>query len=182
MASLPEAVNNYIFPDSVTSDAADYVDAIMSSQPINRVEKSRLTKRSLYNPECEQSPKEADNQPATVPPLEQLLAQLSADIHMQFSAMNERIDKMESSLEQKISNKVAQVLDKRINSEMNRIRKDDEISIEAFKEDIRVDISNDLYEMKTKVDALSNSPQSSDVALNVAIRNLPGSDTENIKG
>ena len=45
--------------------------------------------------------------------MKQLIAKLSADIHMLYSCLNEGMDNLESCLEQKISNKVAKLLDKR---------------------------------------------------------------------
>ncbi|KAH3777499.1 hypothetical protein DPMN_178946 [Dreissena polymorpha] len=56
--------------------------------------------------------------------LQQQISQLSSDTHMLFSALRERVDQVEKCVEQKIINKVSQVLDKRINSEVNRLHKD----------------------------------------------------------
>ena len=42
---------------------------------------------------------------------------------MQFAALNKRMDLMENGLEQRISLKVAQLLDKRVSTEMAKIRK-----------------------------------------------------------
>jgi len=58
---------------------------------------------------------------------------------MQFNAMNERIDRLESWLEQKIASKVAQVFDKRIAGEVNKLNKAVDDKIESVKSDIKVD-------------------------------------------
>ena len=56
--------------------------------------------------------------------VKQLLAALSADMHKMYTSLHDRIDKFEAGLEQRISSKVAQLLDKRVNTELGRIRKD----------------------------------------------------------
>ena len=49
--------------------------------------------------------------------MEQLFAKMSSDMNMMFMSLNERLDQLDSGLEQLISNKVAQLLDKRVNTE-----------------------------------------------------------------
>ena len=49
---------------------------------------------------------------------------LSADMNMIFMSVNERLDKIDSGFEKRIATKVSQILDKRVNSEMNKIRTD----------------------------------------------------------
>ena len=53
-----------------------------------------------------------------------MIAKLSTDMNMMFLSLNEKFEKMESGLEQRISNKVAQLLDKRVNSELKKIKTD----------------------------------------------------------
>ena len=76
------------------------------------------------------------------PTVKQLIAKLSADMHMLYSSLNERMDKFESCLEQKISNKVAQLLDKRVNTELNRIKKEVDANLDSFIEIFRGEISD----------------------------------------
>ena len=206
MASASAFLHNYGGSEGTTNDAADYVEAIMSSQQVTRVgtpvqtgrkrnasdpctkdssvKKARITdkaKRALYNGSSHVTTLDTCDT-GTGLSVEHMLAQLSADIHMQFSAMNERMDKLESGLEQRISTKVAQLLDKRVNSELNRIRKDVEDKMESLKDDIRADISSDLYDINEKLRKLSNVPPAlnhSDLSLNIVIRNLPESNKEN---
>ena len=54
--------------------------------------------------------------------IKQLLSALSADMQMMYNSLLDRIDKFEAGLEQRISNKVAQLLDRRVSTELNRIR------------------------------------------------------------
>jgi len=58
---------------------------------------------------------------------------MSADMHMHFPSLSERVDQLESSLEQRIANKVSQLLDKRVNLEMKRIYKDVDTKTDAFR-------------------------------------------------
>ena len=50
--------------------------------------------------------------------VKQLLAALSADMHKMYTSLHDRIDKFEAGLEQCISSKVAQLLDKRVNTSL----------------------------------------------------------------
>lgn len=111
-----------------------------------------------------------------------ILANLSADMHMQFEAVNEQICDLQKGLEQKIATKVAQVLDKRITGEMNKIQKVVDDKIQAIKSDIQAEVSAELTVMNDKMAELSEKcvrskgtsvPDSSDIALNVIITGLP---------
>ena len=120
------------------------------------------------------------------PSIKQLIAKLSSDMHMLYSALSERMDKLESSLEQKLSTKVAQLLDKRVNTELGRIKKEVDANLVSFKETLRDEIDEELGEINNKLHDLSNRPMSSvrfdqnDRSLNVAIRDLPESANENL--
>lgn len=118
-----------------TSDARDFVDSVMGSQRIVRVDtpvasgtkrhasvpsatvsesivkKPRVTvksRRNLYSGESqEDSPPvqrtvivtEADVHASSSPTVEQLLSKIAADMKMMFSSLEERMDKLDSSLE-----------------------------------------------------------------------------------
>ncbi len=51
------------------------------------------------------------------------------------------MDKLESGLEQWISNTMSQLLDKRVNSELNRIHKDVDDRLDTFKGQLRSEVS-----------------------------------------
>ena len=55
---------------------------------------------------------------------------------MLFGSLSERMDKLESGLEQKNANKVSQLLDKRVNTELSQIRRDIDGKLESFKDEI----------------------------------------------
>lgn len=118
--------------------------------------------------------------------VEQLIRKLSSDMHMLFTSLSERVDKLESSLEQRISSKVSQLLDKRVNTELNRIRKDVDDKIDFVKETLRADIADDITELRSRVDSIagnqgqSSHDHSSDIAKNIVIRGLLELHNENI--
>lgn len=78
-------------------------------------------------------------------------------MHMQFTAMNELMDKLKYSLEQRISNKVDQITNKRVNTEHSRIGKDVDSRLESIKDEIKSDISADLHDINNKMRVVSNS-------------------------
>ena len=80
---------------------------------------------------------------------------MSADMHTHFPSLSERVDQLESSLEQRIANKVSQLLDKRVNLEMKRIYKDVDTKTDAFRETVRSDVNDEIAELRAKVDQLS---------------------------
>lgn len=207
MASESE---NSVSDVNVNGDAEEYVESIMSSQRVIRIEtpadsgrkrhhsesiastvkRPRTTiraRRTLYggsetptpNSDAESSTDVRDIGPSS---LETLITKLSADMHTLFSSLSERVDKLEKGLEQKIANKVAQVLDKRVTSEMNRIRKEVDKHIENVTESIREEVKADLETVNSKIDSLSNRDTNtvSDITLNIVIKNLPESENENV--
>ena len=148
-------------------------------------------RRKLYRKTSTRSPRkvvvtEADVHVSAQPSVEQLIAKLSSDMNMMFLSLNERFDKMESGLEQRISSKVAQLLDKRVNSELSKIRKDVNDRMDDFKESIKADLAADLDEIRDELasrqptlDTVSQNTK--DLSLNIVIRNLPENSNENIK-
>lgn len=53
-----------------------------------------------------------------------------------------RIDRLETTFESRISQKVAKLLDKRITIEISRFRKDFDVKLQAFKDDMQRDMRN----------------------------------------
>lgn len=130
---------------------------------------------------------EADVHVNATPTIEQLIAKLSSAVHTMFVSMNERFDQLESGLEQRISSKVAQILDKRVNSELSKVRKDIDTRMETFKESMKAEMTADLADVRAKMNTRDsnsttcNVSQAKDLSLNIVIRNLPESQNENTK-
>ena len=73
-------------------------------------------------------------------------------------------------------------MDKRVNSELGRIKKDVDSKLNTFRDTLREEIADDLEEINGKLSSLAapvtnNTP---DISLNVVIRNLPESANENL--
>jgi len=207
-------------PIDAPTDAADYVNSIMSSQRFIRVDtpptsgrkrhlslpgsaestvkKSRhhetparvttRAKRSLYSSNTSDAPVPAPRTQADVNAkandhLEQLITKLSTDVHTMFSNLTQRMEKLETGLEQRISNKVSQLLDKRVTTELNRVRKDVDKRIGEVKDSIIAEVSVDLEQINDKLASLTSGSASTsepDIGLNVIVRNLGETTNENV--
>ncbi|KAH3746801.1 hypothetical protein DPMN_181217 [Dreissena polymorpha] len=125
--------------------------------------------------------------------LQQMFDKLSSDVHMMYMGLNERFDQFEKTLESRITNKVSQILDKRVNSELEQIKRGVdqklETKYEQFSDTVKADIADDLAAIWAQIDSLStmrhpvttsnNSQQiTQDRTLNVVIRNLPETASE----
>lgn len=169
--------------NSIISDYEDDFDTSSFKGCDNASRVKAKAKRSLYEsrskPAHGKSDRniivtEADVHVNSDPSLKQMIAKLSSDMHMQYTSLSERIDKLEAGLEQRISQKVAQLLDKRVNTELGRIRTDIDKRLETFKSGI-------LKDMSDKVAAGHDTcKQHADISLNVAIRGLDESVGENV--
>ena len=72
------------------------------------------------------------------------------------------------------------MLDKRVNTELGRIRKDVDERLGNFKETFREEINDELSGLNDKLNSLSVPDLTSDRSLNVVIRGLPETDNENL--
>ena len=84
-----------------------------SGDTIEKRQPSTEAWRKLYRKDSSKSPRklvvtEADVHVSAKPSVLQLITKLSSDMNMMVLSLNERFDKMESGLEQRISSKVAQ--------------------------------------------------------------------------
>ena len=176
---------------SVPSDAETEAD--LDSSP-KRVRRSLNSAPDKAGETVEVIDVESVTQKNANSPLEHLIKTLSADMHMMFSALTERVDKLESGLEQRISNKVAQLLDKRVNTELNRIKKDVDTRLDSFKESLKDELAADLADINAKLESVTSAatapapapapapmPAQTDRSLNVVIRGLPVTNNENVK-
>ena len=80
-------------------------------------------------------------------------------------------------MEKRLNDKIAQILDKRVNSEMKRIRQDTEQRID----NVRGDLLTEVEELRVRMDSVVDSQQGGGQyarTLNVAIRKLPQSVNE----
>lgn len=115
--------------------------------------------------------------------LQQLNGRLSGlenNLDTKHKSLSVRIDQLENRLEKKLSDKMAQIMDKRFTSEMRKFQKEIDTRVGG----IRDDLQSDIEELAAKVDSVSESVRSgeggSDVALNIVVRDLPEHSGENI--
>ena len=120
-----------------------------------------------------------ENQISDISQLSSLIVKLSNDVSALKGSINDRIDKLETSLESRISQKVANMLDKRINNEVTRIQKDLDTKMQSFRDDVR----SDLQELDDKFASLAARTMDSGnntKHLNFVIRGLPFHEGENV--
>ncbi len=88
------------------------------------------------------------------PSVKQLIAKMSADMHMMFTCLTERIDQLEAGREQHISTKVDQLLGKRVNTELVHIRRDIDTRLDTFKDTLTEEIGDELDDINRKIDSM----------------------------
>ena len=88
-------------------------------------------------------------------------------------SINDRIDKLETTLETNISHKVANMLDKRINSEVSRMKKDLDSTLHSLKDEVRhnVNILEDKVQQFSQIIPPNHYP-ASDKQAKIVIRGL----------
>ncbi|KAH3806135.1 hypothetical protein DPMN_134450 [Dreissena polymorpha] len=100
---------------------------------------------------------------------------------MQFAGLNERMDLLENGLEQEISSKVAQLLDKRVLTEISKIRKEVEVIIDNVKRDIHAEVAAEIENINDQLKEVSTNCGSAKMINfddNFVIRNIPESTSE----
>ena len=99
----------------------------------------------------------ADVHVSATPTLQQMFDKLSADVNMMYMSLNERFDQLQSSLESRITNKVSQLLDKRVNSELGRITRDVDKKFDSFKDSMKAELTADLVDIRDQIASMSSS-------------------------
>ena len=115
--------------------------------------------------------------------LEDLITKLYTNVRVVFFDLSSRIDRLESGLEKRITTKVAQILDKRVNSEFNRIQKDVDNQISSFKDSFRAEVAADIEDINDRIGSLRTEGSTSqpDLSRNIIVRNLPETTFERIE-
>lgn len=75
-----------------------------------------------------------------------------------------------------------QLLDKRVNTELSRIRNDVDQKLNSVKDTIRADIADDISELKSRVDSITDvqGQTNCDISKNIVIRGLRNERNENV--
>lgn len=127
--------------------------------------------------------------------IKDLLKKMTASMNTMQDIMNKRMDMLENKIDQsekkitdKLTDKVTKIIDKRVNTETARIRKE----IEDKLSDLRSDFNNDLVQINRRIEeradigsdqgtqSTGSNQNTTDLSLNVVIRNLPETINENV--
>ena len=125
-----------------------------------------------------------------------LIRKLSSDMHAMhantqkmMNELHERMVSMEKDLEKKITNNIAKTVDKRITTEMTKMRKDIDSKVQSVKDEFMADLNNmaeDINELSTQIQNNSAETRTTEasekqLALNIAVRNVGEKPRENVK-
>ncbi|KAH3896035.1 hypothetical protein DPMN_020206 [Dreissena polymorpha] len=113
----------------------------------------------------------------------QKLDRLSEEVKEVNRSLTDRIDTLENELERKLTekllDKMAQSIDRRVNNEMNKIHK----SLDERIDTLRADITNELDTLSSRVNSMTDvlqTDQICDRSLNLVFRKVPETVNENI--
>ena len=111
-----------------------------------------------------------------------MIAKLSADMHKLITGVNEKVERVEKTLEKKITDSLTKYFDKRINNEAKKIRRE----IDERFDTLRSDVKDDLGDLNDKIENISTrleskADDSSASKLSIVIRDLPYTVHENVE-
>ncbi|CAC5415627.1 unnamed protein product [Mytilus coruscus] len=108
-----------------------------------------------------------------------MISNLSVDMQSMFGEINNRINDLEANFERKITQKINQVIDKRISTEVSKVKKDVNLAVDT----LRQNFDQDLKIVEDKLNDISKSVKHTgerDISYNLVVRNLPKSANENL--
>ena len=112
-----------------------------------------------------------------------LSERITTEVKKVNDTVSKRMNKLEEDLDKRLSDKLAQLVDKRVNNEMKKIRSE----VDSRINEIRSDINAEIDELGAKVNSITDtmqidrgSPCAEAKRLNVVVRNFPESVSENI--
>lgn len=120
-----------------------------------------------------------------------ILTKISTDMLLMWDSLTERMNSLESNLEQRLTQKVANLLDKRINTEMKTMKRDIDERMSTLRADVCTDIdelSSQIADVKVSVQSFQSAqsthgksgPREAENNMCVILRNLPQTDNENV--
>ena len=102
-----------------------------------------------------------------------LILKMSEDMHSMFENLTIKMDTMASEIEKKLSQKFANMLDKRIGREIEKVKKDVDSRITLIKDDLY----DEMKDIDDKIEVLKSDIKDCDKAnnreLNIVLRNVP---------
>ncbi|WAR28909.1 hypothetical protein MAR_014613, partial [Mya arenaria] len=101
-------------------------------------------------------------------------------INHRIDMLEEKISDSEKRITEQVTDKITKVFDKRMSSEMSRMRKDMDNKIG----DLRKEISSEMEGLNGKMEEIAKTPPNNsnteDIKFNIVIRNLPFNESEDI--
>ena len=107
----------------------------------------------------------------------QLILKMNNDMHSMFESLTKKMDSIATEIENKLSRKFSQMLDKRINSEISKVKQEIDTRITTVKEDLYdeiKDLTDKVVDIESRKDENENSRE-----LNIVLRNVPERRNEN---
>ena len=89
----------------------------------------------------------------------QLILKMSEDMHSMFENLTIKMETMASEIEKKLRKKFANMLDKRINSEIEKVKKDIDTKITTIKDDLH----DEIKDMDDKIEVLKSDMSGCDI-------------------
>ena len=116
-----------------------------------------------------------------------LLMTLISQTQQNFDIMGRRMESLENNLEKKLTDKMNKAIDRRINTETNKFKKE----IDKNVSDLRKEFDNEIEDITEKVNRVTNQieqldgvsvarPEKEDIKLNIVVRKLPETSRENL--
>ena len=110
----------------------------------------------------------------------ELLMTLISQTQQNFDIMGRRMESLETNLEKKLTDKMNKAIDRRINTETNKFKKE----IDKNVSDLRKEIDNEIEDITEKVNRVTHQieqldgvrvarPEKEDIKLNIVVRKLP---------
>lgn len=120
-----------------------------------------------------------------------MITQMNNTMQTLFASLSDKMKQMEHNIESRLVSKFNQQIDKRVNSESKKLKKD----IESQLANLRTDMCDDIAEVNAKLNSLSENFQSNpttgqpgsdgqfqNIEKNIIIRNLPYTSDEDLRG
>ena len=121
-----------------------------------------------------------DNEDDTDLSTKEMITVMSSSMKTMFENLNRKVDTLASEIEERLTKKFSQLLDKRHSKEISKVKSDINSRIDIVKEDIYRDIENLDTQVKDLSTERSTLVQEDDIALRIVLRNVPETRNENV--
>ena len=106
----------------------------------------------------------------------QLIQKMNQDMHKMFDSLTLKMDTIAEEIEKKLCAKFSQMLDKRINNEIRKVKEDIDSRISIVKEDLY----DEIKDLNDKVADLNPGDSENKREVNIILRNVPERTNEHV--